>query len=379
MNVLVMNWLDRENPESGGAETHLHETFGRLADRPGWAVTAVTSGWPGAASRSRLDGLDIHRVGGRHSYLLAGPRYVRAGRAGKSFDLVVEDLNKVPLFSPRWSSEPVLLLVHHLFGSTAFREASPPIATATWLLERPIPRVYSGTPVVAVSESTRTDLIRRGMDGERIEVVENGVDVEYFHPEPTGTRFPRPTLLYLGRLKRYKRVDLILEAVAGLRERGDSVQLLVAGEGSDQARLERKAARLGLGTENVRFLGFVSEARKLELLQRAWVHVLTSSREGWGISNLEAAACGTPTVASDSPGLRDSVITGRTGVLVPHGDVERLTRRVSELLDDDSLRERMGRAAREFATGLSWERSADRLAGALKRAMASKNRSDYSS
>lgn len=373
--LLVLNWLDRENPRAGGAEVHLHEIFGRLARR-GWEVTVVTSGWPGAESPVRLDGMEVHRVGGRHTYPLSAVRHVRGVLSGRRFGLVVEDLNKAPLYSPLWAPGKHLLLVHHLFGSTGFQGAAPPVALATWMLERAIPRVYRRTPIVAVSESTRSDLIRRGLPEAGIEVVENGVDTSWYVPVQDGERFERPTALYLGRLKRYKRVDLILSAIAGLRMRGREVELLIAGEGDDRGRLERAAGRLGLGPDTVRFLGFVPEARKLELLQRAWVHVLTSAKEGWGITNLEAAACGTPSVSSDSPGLRDSVVDGRSGFLVPHGDVERLTERLELLLADEDLRDAMGASARAFAGGLSWDRAAGRFERLLDAAVASQHAED---
>jgi len=370
MNLLVLNWLDRENPQAGGAEIHLHEAFGRLA-QSGWPVTVVSSGWPGAPRRAVLDGMEILRVGGRYSYAALAPRRALAELRSRSFDLVVEDLNKVPLFLPRWSSAPSLLLVHHLFGGTAFRQAAFPVALATWLLERPIPRVYRGIPCVAVSASTRDDLIARGLDGRRIQVVENGIDTDLLKPGRAEERFPDPTLLYLGRLKRYKRVDLVLAAVANLRQTGLPVRLVVAGTGDRRAHLEREARRLGLGDGAVRFAGFVSEDEKRELLQRAWVHTITSEKEGWGISNIEAAACGTPTVASDVPGLRDSVRDGETGLLVPHGDVAALSRAIRTLIEDGELRARMGGAARRLAETLSWDRTSRALAEACREAVAS--------
>jgi len=367
MNLLVLNWLDRENPRSGGAEVHLHECFGRLA-RSGWSVTLVSSGWDGAASRTSLDGMDVHRVGGRYSYGALAPEYVRRSFRAGSFDLVVEDLNKVPLFLPAWSPAPCMLLVHHLFGRTAFEEAPFPVALATWLLEQPIPLFYRTMPAVAVSRSTREDLIERGLDGARIEVVENGVDTALYSPGPAAERFARPTILYLGRLKRYKRVDLLLRAVARLREAGVDVQLLVAGAGDQRSHLEEEAKELGLGAEGVRFLGYVSEERKVELLRQAWVHTLTSVKEGWGIANMEAAACGTPSVASNVPGLRDSVVHEETGLLVPHGDVELLAGALRRLIENEELRGRMGLAAREFSMRLSWDRTAELMGRACREA-----------
>lgn len=365
MRILVLNWLDRENPQAGGAEIHLHEIFGRLVRR-GHRVSLLASGWRGAPPRTELDGIQVHRAGSRYTFSLAAPRYFADALRAEPFDVVVEDLNKVPLFTPLWIRRPIVLLVHHLFGRVAFQEASLPLATATWLLERPIPRIYRRLPAIAVSESTRDDLVRRGLRRERIEVIPNGVDLEFYSPDPAVRRYPEPTALYLGRLKRYKRVDLLIRAAALLRGEGLGLRVLIAGQGDDQVALLRLRDRLGLG-DVVQFLGFVSQEEKRELMRRTWVHVLTSVKEGWGITNVEAAACGTPTVASDSPGLRDSVIHEETGFLAPHGDVPALARRIGQILRDPALRDRMGAAARRFAEGFSWDEAARRVEGHLQR------------
>jgi glycosyltransferase involved in cell wall biosynthesis len=293
------------------------------------------------------------------------------------FDLIIEDLNKVPVFSPLWSRCPVVLLVHHLFGATAFEQAGPILATGTWLLERPLARVYGRVPVEAVSESTAADLVERGFQRERIQVIPNGVDVESWPFVPEDERFPEPTLLYLGRLERYKRVDLIVRAVARLADDGVAARLIIAGQGPMASSLQQLRAELGLDAR-VELHGFVSEEEKRRLMRRSWVHVLTSRKEGWGITVLEAGASGTPTVASDSPGLRDAVVHGHTGLLVPHGDVAALAAALRSLLRDANLRQRLGLQARAFAAEHSWERAADRteahLAAVLRPASRGKAR-----
>ena len=364
LRVLVINWLDRENPRAGGAETHMHEVFGRLVEK-GHSVSALVSGWSDCEPRTVLDGIDVHRCGRRYTFPIVAPRYFRRHLADVRFDVVVEDLNKVPLFSPRWTNAPVVLLTHHLFGFTAFQAGPFAVAAATVLLERPIPFVYRQTPVIAVSESTKDDLVRRGIDPARITVIRNGIDVGFFSPAAVA-RAERPTLVFLGRLKKYKRVDLVIDAVHTLVGQGEDVELLIAGEGEQRRALEAQVRRLGL-EDSVRFLGFLDETAKLGLLRRAWVHVLTSPKEGWGITNIEAAACGTPSVASDAPGLRESVLHGRTGLLVPHGDIGALSEALARLLRDTSLREEMGRQARGFAQTLSWRSSADALEAYLGR------------
>ena len=347
----MVHWQDRQNPNAGGAEEHLHRVFGQLVGR-GHRVTLLCSGWPGAAPTAELDGIHVHRAGSRYTFNLAAPLYYERYLGDERFDVSVEDLSKVPMLAPRWARAPVhLLLVHHLFGATAFREANPLLATATWVFERIIPAVYRGLPCVAVSDGTREDLTRRGLDPTRIRVIRNGVDLGGLGP--AATRFPHPTVVYLGRLKRYKRIDLVLQGVARLRGRGTNVRMIVAGRGGARAYLEETARRLGIG-ESVHFAGFVPDEEKRELLSRSWVHALTSPKEGWGITSIEASACGTPTVASDSPGLRETVRHGETGFLVPHGDVEALAAALERALEP-ARRDRMGGAARDMAQRYSWE------------------------
>lgn len=365
LRVLVVNWQDKENPQAGGAETHLHEIFGRLVDR-GHEVTLLVSGWKGCEPRVSLDGMDVHRTGGRYTFSLAAPRYFKRKLVDVPFDVVVEDLNKVPLFAPYWVKAPVALLVHHLFGTTAFQEASPPVALMTWLLELPIPRVFGAGPVMAVSESTREDLARRGMDPTGIDVIHNGIQLEDYLPATPEERFDEPTILFLGRVKKYKRVDLIIRALKVLVAQGSRARLLIGGKGDYVDHLRALVGRLEL-TDRVEFTGFLPEEKKLELFRRSWVHALTSPKEGWGIANMEAAASGTPTVASDSPGLRESVIAGETGFLVPHGDVKALAHEIDRLLSNPSLRDSMGARARAFAEGFSWDASTDAVEAFLSR------------
>ena len=354
MRLLVINWLDRENPQAGGAEAHLHEIYGRLAQR-GHDVSLLCSGWDGCAPQVMLDGITVHRVGGRWNFALHVIAAYRALHREGPFDMVIEDINKLPLFSPLWVSEPVDVVVPHLFGRTAFREAGWAIAGTVVAAERAIPLVYRHCHFTAISESTRSDLLARGVPVERTRVIYCGIDSDAFSPAPD-ERSPTPVIAYVGRLRRYKGVELILRAVAAMKDQ--RTQLEIAGTGDDRSRLEALATSLDLG-RRVRFLGFVSEAEKSALLRRAWIVSLTSPKEGWGITNLEAAACGTPVVASDSPGLRESVLDGRTGFLVKHGDVSELAAAYDRIIADPALVTRLGTAGRAFAESFTWESAAD--------------------
>ena len=356
MRILAVNWLDRHNPQAGGAEVHFFEIFGRLV-QAGAHVTLVSSGWTGAAPRDEIDGIAVRRVGGRHSFTLRGRSAVRAALREARYDLVVEDINKLPLYLPTLTRLPFYTIIPHLFGATVFEEASVPVASIVWLAERPIPRVYRRSQFHAISESTGEDLVARGIDRKRIRVIHPGIDAQWYHPDPAIRRSADPTFLYVGRLKRYKGVETAIRAVELARREDRLLRLDILGQGDDRGRLERLTDTLEL-RDRVRFLGFVSETEKRDMLRRSWGLVLPSAKEGWGIANVEASACATPAIASDRPGLRDSVQDGVTGYLVPHGDAGALAGAMIRLASTPGLVERLGSGGRRFAESLSWERAA---------------------
>lgn len=357
MRILAVNWLDRENPQAGGAELHFFEIFRRLAAR-GHAVTLVTSGFPGGAARTLLDGIQVRRHAARYSFAAVGRSAIRRALREDGYDVLVEDINKLPLYTPLLTTLPVCVIVPHLFGTTAFREASWPVAAVVWLAEQGIPAVYRRAGFHAISQSTKEDLIRRGIAARRIQVTYPGVDAAWFTPDGGTPRAALPTFLYVGRLKRYKGLATAVEAIGLLRQRGCEARLEVAGDGDDRARLDRLVSQRGLQGA-VTFLGFVAEERKRELMRRAWAVVFPSAKEGWGISNVEAAACGTPAVAADSPGLRESVRQEETGLLVPYGDAAALAGALQRLAQHPEQVGRLGAAARRFAETFSWGRAAD--------------------
>jgi glycosyltransferase involved in cell wall biosynthesis len=364
VRILILNWQDRENPQGGGAELHLHEIFGRIAQR-GHTVDLLCSGWKEAPRRVTLDGIDVYRVGSRHTYPFLAHHYYRKNLEKNRYDVVIEDLNKAPLYTPWWNIKTLVALVHHLFGATAFRETSAPLAAGLWLAERPIGKVYRDIPFEAVSESTADDLVQRGIPRERIRVIYNGVDTLHLTPD-SSMRSETPVFIYIGRLKRYKGVDLVIRSFALLEH--STAQLEIAGTGDYRPRLESLVRELGIESR-VRFLGFIPEDSKVTLLRRAWAATLASPKEGWGISNMEAAACGTPVIASDSPGIRESVVNGETGFLVPHGDTAAMAAAMGKLAGSRALVDEMGKAGRRFAEGFSWDRSANETISHLEEVM----------
>jgi len=369
VRLLLVNWQDRDNPQAGGAEIHLHEIFGRLV-RKGHEVTLLCGGWPGCTPTAHLDGIHVIRVGTRYTFPFMARKHFERELASAHFDLLVEDVNKVPLYTPRWSGPPVVALVPHLFGSTAFKEFSAPLASAVWLAERPLGRTYHGVPFQAISMSTAADLAERGIPRHTVEVIYPGIDTVAYSPDER-VRSVEPTFAYLGRLKKYKGVHLVMRAFAAMRH--PTAVLEIAGAGDYLAALQRLATSLDLNGR-VRFLGRIDEEEKLRLLRRAWALVFASPKEGWGITNLEAAACGTPVVASNSPGIRESVRDAETGFLVPHGDTRAMAAAMSQLAHDPALVASLGAQARQFAETFTWERAAEETERHLELVRASRAR-----
>ncbi|HUK63761.1 MAG TPA: glycosyltransferase family 4 protein, partial [Dongiaceae bacterium] len=260
------------------------------------------------------------------------------------------------------------VIVPHLFGATAFQEASLPVALYVVALEALIPRVYRGCRFVVISESTRDDLVRRGIAASHIEVVHCGLDHETYRLDGSAVKAAHPTVLYVGRLRRYKGVEWLMRALPRVHARLPEARLVVVGDGPDRARLEARAAHLGV-REAVEFRGFLPRAEKARLMREAWVLVQPSPKEGWGLTVVEAGACGTAVVAADSPGLRDSVRRGETGLLVPYGDDARLAEALLRVLEEPATRDRLAAAGTEWAARFHWpecgRRSFDVLADGL--------------
>jgi len=363
LRILAVNWRDRKNPEAGGAETHLHELLERLAAW-GHAVTLLAAGWKGAVAQERYGGLRVLRGGGPLTANFALAAKARRLLEREPFDLIIEDVNKVPFFLPLISDLPCLLVVPHLFGATVFRETNPIFASYVWLMERAVPAVFSRAGVLAISPSTRDDLVARGFDRKRIDVNYCGFDAGPFGPPDPPPRAPRPTIIHTGRLRKYKGADLVIRSFDLIRRALPEAGLEIVGDGPERPALERLRSELGLD-DSVTFHGFVELPAMVDLLYRSHLFLNASPKEGWGLTVVEAGACGVPTVAADSPGLRDSVRDGETGLLVPYGDVEAMAEAALELLMDEPRREAMGRAAARRARSFSWDEGARRLEAQL--------------
>jgi len=355
--ILFLNWQDSKHPLGGGAEVYHHEIFKRIAAK-GHHVTLLCSRYSGLQQTEIIDGIRVIRTGGRNFFNYTMPFVCRRLLAAESYDIIVDSINKIPLFSPLYVKKiPVLAVVHHLFKTSIFRETLFPLATYVYVSEKLIRPVYRKTPFIAVSESTKQDLIKSGIREERIAIIENCVDHALYRTtgEPKSNI---PLVGYLGRIKRYKSVDHLIKAFAIVKETMPDAKLVIIGDGDNLNDLKKLAKKLQLG-ESVEFKGFVDKEDKVKTLQKCHVVVNPSVKEGWGLTIIESNACGVPTVAADVPGLRDSVKDGKTGLLYPYGDIEKCAVYILKFLTDEPFRTEITKNAVAWAARFDWDNATE--------------------
>jgi glycosyltransferase involved in cell wall biosynthesis len=355
LHILVLADRDWAHPQGGGTATNLFAQVSRWLDW-GHRVTVLACGYPGAPATERIGRLTIHRFGGRSTVF---PRVIWRQWRGlvPDADVVLEIINGITFLTPLWLRTPRVVLIHHIHRRHYFAELGRLGSAAAVVLETlPLRLLYRNARFLSVSKATAEDIADHGIPLHHIAVNHNGVEPDAFFP---GTKSPEPTILFLGRLKKYKRVELILDAMTRVG-RGT---LDIAGDGDHRPAVESAVVARGLQTR-VRFHGPVDEATKLRLLQRSWIHVTASECEGWGLTVTEAAACGTPTVAIACGGLAESVVHGETGTLVE--DADGLADAIQALVEDGVARDRLGQAAVARSRGLTWDHTARSTLSALQ-------------
>jgi glycosyltransferase involved in cell wall biosynthesis len=363
--MLVLNWRCIKNPLAGGAEVYFQEIFSRLVCR-GHQVTLLSERFPGSQPEEAIEGVRVIRAGGRLTFNFTAGRLVGPLAESLDADVVIDDLNKIPFYSPWHTKRPVLAILMHLFRGSIFHEVLPPMAAYVWLAETMLPLAYKQCRFAVLSESSKNDTARVGIAPHRITVIPPGTDFARFSPDFSIPR--EPLVLHVGRLKRYKATDHLLRASRLLKERGVKFTTVVVGDGDDKPRLEALAAELELG-QAVRFTGFVPEAEKVNWYRRAAVLAENSVKEGWGLIVMEANACGTPVVVADSPGLRDSSQDGVNGLVYKYGDVPALAEKLERLLSDTALRTRLGEQAIAWSRQWTWDGAAEAMERVIEQAV----------
>jgi glycosyltransferase involved in cell wall biosynthesis len=350
LKILIFNWRDTKHAWAGGAEVYIHELAKRWV-KEGHEVT-LFCGNDGKNPRSEvIDGVKVIRRGGFYLVYFWAFFYYLFGLR-KSVDLVIDTENGVPFFTPLYARKPKFLLVHHVHQEVFRRHLNFPFSTIASFIESTLmPLVYKNQKVITISNSSKEDLARLGFTKkENIEVVIPGVNSKQYQPL---TKTSYPSLVYLGRHKPYKNIDIAIKAFAQIIKSHPKARLVIAGEGESTDELIKLTSKLKIERQ-VDFVGKVSEKEKARLFAQSWVALQPSSFEGWGLTVIEANASGTPVIASGSQGLREAIVHGETGLLVNTGETKALVKAIDWFISYSSQRKVISSKALTWSKQFQW-------------------------
>jgi glycosyltransferase involved in cell wall biosynthesis len=354
--IHVLAWRDLDDVEAGGSEVHIHEVA-KLWAAAGLDITMRTSWAQGQPTEAMRDGYKVIRRAGRH---MVFPRAAAAElfrRTGPR-DALVEIWNGMPFLSPVWNPGPRVVFLHHIHGEMWNMTLGPALGAVGELLERRLaPPLYRRSTIATLSESSKHELVHElGFSPDRVTVVHPGVDPRF---SPRGDRSAVPLAVAVGRLAPVKRYEVLVRAAHIARRAVPGLRLHIVGEGFERPAIESLIDELDAAAW-VTLRGRITDAELVDLYRRAWIVASASVREGWGMSLTEAAACGTPAVATRIAGHEDAVVDGVTGVLAGR-EPEDLGAAIARVLGDDSLRQQLVRGALERSARLTWSNTATEL------------------
>jgi glycosyltransferase involved in cell wall biosynthesis len=348
MKILWFNWRCWQNPAMGGAEVFTREVAKRWV-QSGHEVVLFTSEFSGCKRDDVQDGITIVRSGGRLSVYSQARRFYEKHYKRDKFEIVIDEINTIPFFSYKFVNVPLFVLIHQLAREFWFYETPFPINEIGYhILEDRWLRRYQNVPTVTVSQSTYQDLAALGF--KDIATVPEGIN---FTPLDTRLKILRkPIIVYAGRLKKAKRPDHAIKAFKIIKRVLPDAELWVIGQGPFKNELEK------LSEDGVKFFSGLTSEQRRSYIGKASILVNPGLREGWGLNIIEANALGIPCVAYDAPGLRDSVIDGKTGLLASTGNINELASKSLSILTNEELYDRLSASALEYSRTFSWENTA---------------------
>lgn len=357
MKILIFNWRDIKNPVAGGAEVFTHEVAKRWVKK-GNEITLFTSAFPGCKKEEVVDGVNIIRDGGRYLVYWKAKKYYRKYFKG-NFDIVVDEINTRPFLTPKFvdNGEKVVALIYQLAREFWFYETRFPINyLGYYVLENRWLANYRDIPTVTISESTRKDLVVLGF--RKVSIVPVGINFKPLESLPEKEK--NPTFIFVGRLKKAKLPDHAITTFKIIKEKIPDAKLWVVGEGYYRRELEK------IADSSVKFFGAVEHEKKLELMSRAHAILVPGVREGWGLVVTEANAMGIPAIGYNIPGLRDAIRDCEVGLLC-ESKPEVMAEKAIELLQDETLLEKLSRNALEWSRNFSWDKSAEEFLKLIER------------
>lgn len=365
MNILIFNWRDLKHSWAGGGEIYVFELAKRWV-KMGHKVTVFCSldQEKGLFEKDTYNGINIIRKGGRYSLYLWAIWYYFTRFRGK-FDVIIDVENGIPFFTPLFSRVPKVVLVYHIHGKQFFYEFSFPISHLGFFIEKYLfPILYRNVSIIAISQTTKRDLKDLGFPAKNISVVYCGVNTFSKKKNLSTKKFLSPTILYLGRIKAYKRVDMLIDIFPHLIAKNPKLRLVIAGWGTEASYITDLVMK-SPHRRKIELMGPVSEKEKKKLFSKSWIFVNLSIGEGWSIAVIESNYYGTPAVAFKVPGLSESIKHGETGLLVKNR--EDLIVTLNNLIHNSKIRNILSENAWKWAHSFSWDKAAKESISIIQR------------
>jgi glycosyltransferase involved in cell wall biosynthesis len=356
--IAVLSRRDITHPLSGGAGRYIHEIFRRLSTR--YSITVLAEGGRGSKPVEKIDGITYRHFPGKFQRMLLPARYVTTF-AGTT-DLLVDNADVgIPWLSPVYSKLPRIVVIYQVTGTIFHQELARPLSEIAVRLEPKILQMYRNSEVVTCSPSTKNDLVQLGLSPGKVSVIVPGIDESFRKFEPDGTKFDDPTIICISRFRRYKGLSFAIRSMKFVLEKVPRAKLIIVGNG-DPTELKKEVSRTDYsGSIQIleRAPNTWNDEKKI-MLSKSHLLLIPSVREGYGIVVIEANACGTPAIGWAVPGVQDSIIDGKTGLLIPFGDIRGLGETIAELLEKQSTTLKMlSQPAIDWARQHSWDNAAE--------------------
>ncbi|MDD5331729.1 MAG: glycosyltransferase family 4 protein [Candidatus Nanoarchaeia archaeon] len=357
MKILLLNWRDIKNPDAGGAELYLHNLFTNLAEKN--EVYWYCSAFKRCKKKEKYDNINFIRNGTRVTVVF----YAFFHYLFNNYDFVVEAYNGVPWGTPMYIGKKKIGIFFHKLGDIYLKELGRGIGWFPRFFEKRIMKlIYKNMKFITISESSKEDFVKLGLNKNKIEIVNPGVE---YHGLKKEEKTKEPTICFVGRLNKYKSIPVLIKAMPLVLEKIKNAKLLIVGRGDKEEELKRLVKELKL-ENSVKFLGFIPNPELSKIYGSSWVLVNTSLKEGWGLTAIEASASGTVVINSNVPGLKETVKDDETGFLYEYGNVKELSEKIIKVLIDSKLRKRFEDNGIKFAKQFEWERSREKFGSIIK-------------
>ena len=363
MKILILNWRDIKNPSSGGAEILTHEIAKGLVKKD-HKVSLISSEFPGGKKLETIDGVRIERMGHPDARTLvfsvqfkAMLEYFRKFRG--NVDLIIDEFHGNPFFSPLYMKERKVALICEVGGDLWDIAVTPPFNIFGKFMEKTLPFFYRNTLVITISNSSKKELLDLGFKKNRVRIIPLGSNSRIvISPK----KEKKPTLIFLSRISKSKGVEDAIKSIAILKNEFSDIALWIVGRGDDTYLKELAHLVIKLNIQkNIKFLGFVTEKEKSDLLQKAHILITSSTKEGWGLTVHEAGAKMTPVVSYNVPGLRDVVKNKISGIITSENTPESLAKTLKRVLENKIVYQKLQRGALNERNKHDWKNTIDYL------------------